>query len=129
MRSKSIRLIVVGLFIMQLAACHSNQNTNGESKKENEVKTEKKGTVKEEEPELTEGAAPEKTYKEVDFQNVTWGFGTPDREAKGGVWIYTKEKHPKKFDTTFKWDTNDVLLVQINNPKYKGNRLIPKKLQ
>ncbi|MBL5767614.1 hypothetical protein MXL46_17160 [Heyndrickxia sporothermodurans] len=78
MQRKSIRLIVVGLFIIILAACHSNQNTSGENGKENEEKTEKKGTVKEEKPETTEAVVPEETYKELDFQNVTWGFGTPD---------------------------------------------------
>lgn len=45
------------------------------------------------------------------------------------IWIYTKENHPKKFDSTFTWGKNDVLLVQINDSKYKGYSLIPKKLQ
>ncbi|MBS4189624.1 hypothetical protein KHA94_05285 [Bacillus sp. FJAT-49705] len=94
-------------------------NKNKENESEN----------KKQEEEKTEAYEPEETFEEIAFQNVDWFFGSPKLQPKGGIWVYNAEKHPGEIEETFEWETEDVLLVQINDPNYKNHKLTIKGLQ
>lgn len=75
----------------------------------------------EQENEETTGAVMPKSASEtISFNQVTWFGGAPKRELNGGVWYYTASDHPEKYDDTFEWEDEDVLLWQISDEEYRG---------
>jgi hypothetical protein len=45
--------------------------------------------------------------------------------SKGGIWPNTKENHTGSIDDDFDWNQDEVLYIQLNDPKYKGYETIP----
>jgi hypothetical protein len=97
-----------------------------EQKKEKQEDAEEKETEAKEEAEVY---VAEETFEEIAFQNVNWFFGSPERQPKGGIWVFTEEKHAGELDNTFEWEKEDVLLVQINDPAYINHEITIKGLQ
>jgi hypothetical protein len=83
-----------------------------------------------------EGAvAANQSYAEMMFDEYT-GSGTSyydfPQQTKGGVWIYTKDKHPVALNdlgTDYSWDHRDMIMVQINDPQLKGKEYEVKRLE
>ncbi|RKJ48560.1 hypothetical protein D7X33_33400, partial [Butyricicoccus sp. 1XD8-22] len=50
-------------------------------------------------------------------------------QPNGGIWVYTAETIPSGFDDTVDWETKDLLLVQVNDPKYVDHEMEFKALQ
>ncbi|SFJ10862.1 hypothetical protein [Thermoflavimicrobium dichotomicum] len=69
----------------------------------------------------SEGKKANETYEEIAYQPINWLMGAPKRQPHGGVWIYTKEKHPGSLEnSSLDFNKNDYLLVQISDKKYFG---------
>ncbi|MBP2239737.1 hypothetical protein J2Z40_000290 [Cytobacillus eiseniae] len=102
-----------------------------EEQQENEQKEDEEVESEEtkEEPVEAEVYEPEETFEEIAFQNVDWFFGSPDRQPKGGIWLFTAEKHAGELDDTFEWEKEDVLLIQVNDPAYINHEMTIKGLQ
>lgn len=138
MNRKLIKLLIVSvLSILLLAACGSEEEASGDSDKEKNTssgeKTEQdskkdtsdnekaESTEEEKADEETEGAvAPQASSEEISFRQVSWMMGSPDRRPNAGVWYYTANDHPSKYDDTFEWEKEDILLWQISDEKYQG---------
>jgi hypothetical protein len=78
---------------------------------------------------LSEAQPAQETYEEIPFTLINWKEGEPERQPHGGVWVYTKEKHPAMFEDTLDWNNKDMLLVQIKDESYMGKGLKIKALQ
>lgn len=137
---KGIKSVFLILLLLVLAAgCsqekkETSQEVNAENKDDKQKKErseDKKEKSKEEEEEAVEAESyeAEQTYEEIPFQNVNWFYGSPERQEKGGIWVFTGEKHAGEIDDTFTWEEEDVLLVQINDPQYKNHEMDIKGLQ
>ncbi|OYD07494.1 hypothetical protein [Paludifilum halophilum] len=128
MARKWIGFLSAGFMIFLLTGCAALMSDEGkdEEKKGEEAKAEEK---KEENEEIEGAQAANETFEEIEFQPINWIMGAPDRQPKGGFWVYTKEKHPGNISDSFDWDQNDVLLVQISDKKHYGKKLVPKALQ
>jgi hypothetical protein len=61
-----------------------------------------------------------KAKEEIPFTQIYWEGEQPQPKKKGGVYLYTKENHPIEIDSSFDWDKSVAVLVQINDPKYRG---------
>ena len=85
--------------------------------------------VPEDHIDLSEAQSAQETYEEISFTLINWKEGAPERQPQGGVWVYTKEKHPAMFQETIDWNSKDMLLVQIEDKKYLGKGLKIKALQ
>lgn len=134
-------LLYASLLLLVLAGCSSSNETKAEEQTEDqtEVTTETEennpeGSSEKEEEEydeadLVEAVETSPVYPEVTFQNINWFWGSPDRQPTGGIWVYTSETIPSGYETTVDWETKDLLLVQINDPKYIGHSMEFKALQ
>lgn len=67
-------------------------------------------------------------FKAHDFDKEGTGY-IPPRLPNGGAWVYTKESHPNNITREFNWDLNDVIHVQLNDPKYKGYTPEPARIE
>jgi hypothetical protein len=70
-----------------------------------------------------EASAPQNPPFKVPFESNDWS--DVPWPAKGGIWYFTKEKHPGNLDTLVEWDNDDVLLIQLSDKKYYGYSLDP----
>jgi len=70
-----------------------------------------------------ESKAPQNPPFKVPFEYNSWS--DVPWPAKGGIWYFTKEKHPGNLDTYGDWDNEDVLLIQLSDKKYYGYELEP----
>lgn len=102
---------------------------NGGEKEQNNEKQAEAENKETESKEEAEVYVAEETFEEIAFQNVNWFFGSPERQPKGGIWVFTEEKHAGELDETFEWEKEDVLLVQVNDPAYINHEMTIKGLQ
>jgi hypothetical protein len=70
-----------------------------------------------------EASAPKNPPFKVPFEYNDWS--DVPWPAKGGIWYFTKEKHPGNLDTHGDWDNDDILLIQLSDKKYYGYTLDP----
>nr|WP_106781049.1 hypothetical protein [Lysinibacillus timonensis] len=138
-----LSIFYVTLTILILVGCSSSNNTeaqnnkdnetveaeNNKDNKENDENTETEDEQSIDDSDLIEAVETAPVYPEVSFQNINWFFGSPDRQPTGGIWVYTSETIPSGFDNTVDWETEDLLLVQINDPKYVDHDMEYKALQ
>ncbi|MFC4076378.1 hypothetical protein [Salinithrix halophila] len=131
MTKKWFLFVFIALMMMILAGCSLLLSQADKKSGNQEVQSEeKKDTGKSKEDDGVEGAqSVNESYEEIPFQAVNWIGGSPDRQARGGIWVYTKEKHPGNIDDSFDWDNEDVLLVQVSDKEYEGYEMNPKGLQ
>ncbi|SOC43114.1 hypothetical protein [Ureibacillus acetophenoni] len=136
-------LFYASMLLLVLAGCSSSNETKAEDPKEDQTEvatdTEKddaEGSSEEKEEEeayddsdLVEAVETSPVYPEVNFQNINWFWGSPDRQSTGGIWVYTSETIPSGYESTVDWETKDLLLVQINDPKYIDHSMEFKALQ
>ncbi|MGP4108987.1 hypothetical protein [Virgibacillus sp. L01] len=134
MNRKLVTLLMMSmLLILLLAACGSDEEASGSNDKDKDNSTEQEAekdnsdkekddkAEEEKADEETEGAvAPQSSSEEISFRQVSWMMGSPDRRPNAGVWYYTANDHPSKYDDTFKWEKEDILLWQISNKEYQG---------
>lgn len=136
---KVLKWILISTLILFLAAACSKdkkettKEVTAEMKENESEKEQKKEEQKEaEETEANEGSgiyAAEETFEEIAFQNVNWFYGSPERQPKGGIWLFNAEKHAGELAETFEWEKEDVLLVQVNDPAYINHEMTIKRLQ
>jgi len=138
---KLVKWIFLSILILILAAgCTQKKEASKEEETVKAVEKEEeseqtKGTEEvdatntEEAVEAEEVYEAEETFEEIAFQNVNWFWGSPERQPKGGIWLFTADKHAGELDETFEWEKEDVLLVQVNNPTYVNHEMIIKGLQ
>lgn len=135
---KKYAMLIAVLFACSFvfAACgnkdeKASDDQDGEEKTE-EANAEEDGNEDEDDQnnEDTSGAVEPKSSSEtISFEQTNWIGGSPDREADPGVWYYTEDDHPEKYDDTFDWDEEDVLLWQIDDKKYEGASADTQKLE
>jgi len=77
--------------------------------------------------EAAEAIEPNKSYKELEFERINWIGGAPPVEQEGGIWVYTKDKHPAGFGNQ-DWDHEDVLYIQASR-EYEHQDIVIRKLQ
>lgn len=107
----------------------AQENTEENNTEESSDKNNKESEESYNESDLIEAVETGPVYPEVDFQNINWFFGSPSRQPNGGIWVYTAETIPSGFDDTVDWETKDLLLVQVNDPKYVDHEMEFKALQ
>ncbi|PTM57532.1 hypothetical protein [Desmospora activa] len=100
-----------------------------EGKQDDQAKEETEEEKKKEDDEYAEAQESNETYEEIKFRPISWIGGAPDRQGKGGIWVYNESKHPGNFPDSFDWSEEDVLLIQINESQYKGKKLNVRGLQ
>lgn len=99
---KLAKRIFISLFVLVIAAGYSKEKeetkkeVTAESKENGSEKEQKRWKVEaeEEETESKEKAevyAAAETFEEIAFQNVNWFFGSPERQPKGGNWVFIEE--------------------------------------
>lgn len=108
---------------------NAQENTKENETEENSDNNNEESEESYNEADLIEAVETGPVYPEVDFQNINWFFGSPDRQPNGGIWVYTAETIPSGFDDTVDWETKDLLLVQVNDPKYVDHEMEFKALQ
>lgn len=134
-------LSILSLTLLVLSGCSSDEpevqseevdqtdvETN-EQEKETNKSSEKDEEASYDENELIEAVETEQVYPEVSFQNINWFFGSPDRQPNGGIWVYTSETIPSGYEDTIDWESNDMLLVQVNDAQYIDHEMEIKALQ
>ncbi len=134
-------LSIFSLTLLVLSGCSSDEpevqseevdqtdvETN-EQEKETNKSSEKDEEASYDENELIEAVETEQVYPEVSFQNINWFFGSPDRQPNGGIWVYTSETIPSGYEDTIDWESNDMLLVQVNDAQYIDHEMEIKALQ
>lgn len=137
---KLLKWIFISMLVLFLTAACSKDKESTTMEVTSEVKDDENGKEQkkerqeeiEEETEAKEEAevyVVEETFEEIAFQNVNWFYGSPKRQPKGGIWVFTAEKHPSEIDGTFDWEKEDVLLVQVNDPAYINHGMTIKALQ
>lgn len=109
-------LAALVLIISMVTGCGTSSNADGE-------KPDQQQEQAKESADISSAQSAQKTYPEIPFTLINWMNGVPDRQPQGGVWIYTKEQHPAMFEETLDWDTNDMLLVQLKDPKFIGKSM------
>lgn len=128
----SFRLLM-GLTVMALlSGCGlllGADKGSDEEKQSDQTEEKKEEEEKKEDDEYAEAQESNETFEEVKFQPINWIGGAPDRQGKGGIWVYNESKHPGDFPDSFNWDEEDVLLIQINDSKYMGKKLNVRGLQ
>ncbi|WP_102275422.1 hypothetical protein [Cytobacillus massiliigabonensis] len=139
---KLMKWIFISTLVLFLAAAcskdkeESTKEVTAEAKEDESEKEQKKEKQQEETEEKAAEAkedaevyVAEQTFEEIAFQNVNWFFGSPERQPKGGIWVFTAEKHAGELKETFDWEKEDVLLVQVNDPAYVNHAMTIKGLQ
>lgn len=66
------------------------------------------------------------TTGSVDFTNINWINGPPSLQQKSGIYYYTKESHPAEVDNSFRYDTHNGWLIQldpIQHSQYNGYQM------
>lgn len=140
-----LSIFYVSLALLVLSGCSSNEkDEQSENVDQTDIETEKEEKETDisseknqeeskdesyDESELIEAVETEQVYPEIPFQNINWFFGSPDRQPNGGIWVYTSETIPSGYEDTIDWELNDLLLVQVNDPKYIDHELEIKALQ
>lgn len=64
----------------------------------------------------------------IPFETVKWEDVTPIERDFGDIWFYTEENHNELIEDDFDWTRNDVLLLYVTNPLYRGHEIIVKEL-
>jgi hypothetical protein len=64
----------------------------------------------------------------IPFETVQWEDVTPIERNFGDIWFYTEENHNELIEDDFDWTRNDVLLLYVTNPLYRGHEIIVKEL-
>lgn len=77
--------------------------------------------------EAAEAIEPNESFKEIEFQRINWIGGAPAVEQTGGIWVYTKDKHPAGFGNQ-DWDHEDVLYIQASSD-YEHQDIVIRKMQ
>lgn len=136
---KVLKWLFISILVLFLAAACSKDKKETtkevtaetkENKSEKEQKIEEQKEAEETEAKEESGVyAAEETFEEIAFQNVNWFFGSPERQPKGGIWVFNAEKHAGELAETFEWEKEDVLLVQVNDPAYINHEMTIKRLQ
>lgn len=134
-------LSILSLTLLVLSGCSSDESEvqseevdqtdveTNEQEKETNKSSEKDEEASYDENELIEAVETEQVYPEVSFQNINWFFGSPDRQPNGGIWVYTSETIPSGYEDTIDWESNDMLLVQVNDAQYIDHEMEIKALQ
>ncbi len=105
------------------------KDNDQESNKENKESSKENDEESYDDSDLIEAVETSPVYPEITFQNINWFWGSPDRQPTGGIWVYTSETIPSGYESTVDWETKDLLLVQVNDPKYIDHSMDFKALQ
>ena len=77
--------------------------------------------------EAAEAIEPNESFKELS-SNASIGLAEhPPSNRKGGIWVYTKDKHPAGFGNQ-DWDHEDVLYIQASSD-YEHQDIVIRKMQ
>ncbi len=104
-------------FVLLSVGCGNEKNADTEKEKEEKAAEETAGAVE-----------PDQSYQEIEFERINWILGAPGTESTGGIWLYTKEKHPADLDDQ-DWDHKDMLYIQASRNDYEHKDFFIKKIQ
>lgn len=65
----------------------------------------------------------------VKFLNINLVGGEPPLQKSEGIFYFTKTQHPPEVDTSFKYDTHNGWLIQLDNPSYYGQKIKVQKIK
>lgn len=66
------------------------------------------------------------TTRSISFTNINWINGPPSLQEKSGIYYYTKDRHPAEVDKSFRYDTHNGWLIQldpIRHAQYNGYKM------
>lgn len=121
-----MRAIIASLLVLTtlLAGCGigSKSKASSSNSEASASKSENKETSKgQNAPTVT----AKDTFPEITFNRIRWYSREPAPQKTGGVWVYTKDKHPGNMSDSLDFEKNDVVLVQISDTAYKGYEMEP----
>lgn len=59
----------------------------------------------------------------IKFLNINLVGGEPPLQKNEGIFYFTKTQHPPEVASSFRYDTHNGWLVQLNDPAYKGYKI------
>lgn len=66
------------------------------------------------------------TLRNIPFTNINWINGPPSLQEKSGIYYYTKNRHPAEVDRSFRYDTHNGWLIQLDpvrHAQYNGYKM------
>jgi hypothetical protein len=66
------------------------------------------------------------TLQNISFTNINWINGPPSLQEKSGIYYYTKDRHPAEVENSFRYDTHNGWLIQldpIRHAQYNGYKM------
>lgn len=103
------------------------QKTSVESEQQTEA--EKKNIDQSEDTEENLAAALKEKEPGIPFKRIYPSYYSVPPSSTGGVWYYTKEEHDGNLRRLGKWDREDMIHIQLADPKYYGYVLVPKMIE
>jgi hypothetical protein len=114
-------LLLVFSFAFMSTGCGMIEKVVDAGKEKGEKAAEESGE------DTAEAIEPNESYKELEFNRINWIGGAPSVEQEGGIWVYTKDKHPAGLGNQ-DWDHEDILYIQASSD-YEHQDIVIRKLQ
>ena len=65
----------------------------------------------------------------VNFLNINLVGGEPPLQTTEGIYYFTKTQHPPEVENSFRYDTHNGWLIQLDDPAYKGYKIKVQKIK
>lgn len=66
---------------------------------------------------------------EVNFLNINLVGGEPPLQSHEGIFYFTKSQHPPEVENSFRYDTHNGWLIQLDDPLYRGHKIKVQKIK
>lgn len=98
---------------------NSNQNDQNTDQNQNNQNQNDNQTNSNDEPPRDVNSNSDK----VPFLNINLVGGEPPLQKSEGIFYFTKTQHPPVVENSFRYDTHNGWLIQLNDPSLQGKKL------
>lgn len=65
----------------------------------------------------------------INFLNINLVGGEPPLQTREGIFYFTKTHHPPEVSKSFRYDTHNGWLIQLEDPVYRGHKIKVQKIK